>query len=402
VNRTPLREAAVDVLVAGAGPAGCAAAAAASRAGATVALLDGRPDSAAPGRPDFRVGEGAAPGTPELIDEVFGSGSEAFTPDAHVRCPSIVSAWGGSRPSVTEHLGNPLGVAWNLDRRRFDADLRAAAQRLGAGLHRCAKVSAARHEATGWTVAFSGPEREAALRARMVIDASGRGARVARLQGVRKHHLDRLVGLWAVWSVDDHDQGSSTFVEATANGWWYSVLLGAQRRIVVHLTDADLLPTGRLERDQLAASATGLDLIGSVLRQSAAPRIVFGPKQTSARSGWLDRFGGQAWLSAGDAAATFDPLSGRGITAALLTGRGAGLAAAALLDGDEETLEGHEDALGRILVDGIQQRQDAYRAEQRWSGAEFWSRRQQLPDEIWQMMPVGSSDPLKPAPRAIS
>jgi len=172
------------------------------------------------------------------------------------------------------------------------------------------------------------------------------------------------------------------YIEAVPRGWWYSVLLPGQRRMVVHLTDADLLPTDPQARLSLAESARRLDLIGSALEESGAPRIVFGPKVCSARSGWLDRFGGAAWLSAGDAACSFDPLSGRGIVAALLTGRSAGLGAASLLAGEDGQTEvnGHDDALAAMLVDALVERTDAYRAEMRWPEEEFWSRRHRLPD----------------------
>lgn len=376
--------AAVDVVVVGGGPAGSAAAAEIARAGSSVALLDAATDDSAAARPQFRIGEGAAPGVPQLIQEIFGEGTEAFSPDAHVRCPSIVSAWGDAQPAAVDHMLNPLGVAWNLDRARFDADLRVGARRLGADLRSGAKVTMAERGNAGWKVGYtSSPEGTAEIRARALIDASGRGARVARLQGERKRHLDRLVALWAVWRVDVADQDSSTYIEAVRGGWWYSVLLPAHRRMVVYLTDADLLPGTDEQRLALAESAPGLDLIGPVLRKNAAPRIVFGAQLSSARSGWLERFGGPGWLSAGDAAASFDPLSGRGITVALLSGREAGLAAASLAYGRESAgsdVERHDELVAQILVDAVVQRTDAYRAETRWPDEEFWRRRHQLPD----------------------
>jgi flavin-dependent dehydrogenase len=106
----------------------------------------------------------------------------------------------------------------------------------------------------------------------------------------------------------------------------------------------------------------------------------------SARTGWLDRAGGAAWLAAGDAACTFDPLSGRGIVAALLTGRTAGRAADALLSGTDGGAEAdrHRDAIGSMLVDALLERADVYGAERRWWDAAFWSRRRRLPEEIWE------------------
>ncbi len=368
---------AVDVVVVGAGPAGCAAAAAAVGAGASVALLHYAPGDRSGARPAFRVGEGAAPGTPQLINEIFGK-TDGFHAGAHLSCPSIVSAWGRSQPAVVDHMLNPLGHAWSLDRSRFDSDLRAAAERLGVDVRSGAKAGIAERAAGGWTIAFSDADRGAdSIRGRVVIDASGRAGRVAQQQGTRKRHLDRQVALWAVWAVDERDQSSSLYIEAVRDGWWYSALLPGQRRMVVYLTDADLLPADLPERLGLAESARRLDLIGSVLGVSDRPRLVFGPRLTSARTGWLERFSGPGWLSAGDAACTYDPLSGRGMIAALLSGRTAGLAAAALVDGEDAqaAVDRHEQDLAAMVEDGLLQRADTYRAEPRWPESEFWTRR---------------------------
>ena len=328
----------VDVAVVGAGAAGCAAAATLARAGRSVLLLDARLDG-------FRVGEGAPPGLGRLLEEIFGAG--AFDSGAHIPCPSIVSAWGSPEPGVVEHVLNPLGHAWNLDRKRFDADLRSAAARLGVELR-------------------EGRYPVDAPPARLVIDASGRGARFARRQGARTRHLYRLVSLWAVWTAE-HDQDARLHLEAVEHGWWYSVLLPGGRRMVMYLTDADLLPD---DRAGLAESARGLDLIGPLLRG----HIVAGPGVCSARTSRLEPFAGDGWLAAGDAACAFDPLSGRGIVAALLTGRSAGLGADGLLSG-RSAGEEHEQLLSALFADTLAEREETYAAETRWPESPFWARR---------------------------
>ena len=120
----------------------------------------------------------------------------------------------------------------------------------------------------------------------MVVDATGRGARVGHLLGARQRHLDHLVALWAVWSVDPHDQRAATHVEAVEGGWWYSTLLPGARRMVVFLTDADLMPTGPPGRRELAHSARLLPLIGSLLELSDRPGVVHEPRLAAARSEW--------------------------------------------------------------------------------------------------------------------
>jgi flavin-dependent dehydrogenase len=369
---------AVDVVVVGAGPAGCAAAAAAARTGAAVALLGHTPGVRSGDRTDFRVGEGAPPGISQLIEEIFGRGIGAFSADAHLSSPSIVSAWGSPEPAVVDHMLNPLGHAWCLDRGRFDSDLRAAAERLEVDVHLGAKVRAVRGSAGAWEVDSTDHHgRAGTLRGRAVVDASGRGARVAQHQGARKRHLDRQVALWSVWQVAERDRSASLYLEAVPGGWWYSALLPGQRRIVVHLTDADLLPAAPGDRVGLAESARSLELIGAVLGVGERPRLVSEPRVTSARTGWLERFAGPGWLAAGDAAVTSDPLSGRGMVTALLSGRTAGLAAAKVADGGDAgpAIDHHEQQLTAVLEDTLLQRTDTYRAELRWSDSEYWARR---------------------------
>jgi flavin-dependent dehydrogenase len=363
-----------EVAVVGGGPAGCAAAAAASGQGATVVLLD--PLAAPELETAPRVGETAAPGTPRLIAEIFGTeGDTAFTADRHLTCPGTVSAWGSGRPTVTDHLLNPLGGAWNLDRGRFDDDLRRAVVRLGAEV-RPAKVATAERDSDGWVLGTP-TGRPHRIRADVVIDASGRGARVARQLGARQIHGDHLVALWSRWLVDEADQSASTYIESVEGGWWYSTLLPAGCRVVAHLTDPDLVPTGGLARRDLVLSARELPLIGELLGASGEPTLAGEARVTVARSSRLDHVVGPGWLATGDAAFTVDPLSGRGMVSALLTGRAAGESAVALLAGNAHPgVSAYTHLMSELHHDGITRQAEAYEAEGRWPEAPFWRRRQ--------------------------
>jgi flavin-dependent dehydrogenase len=362
-----------DVAVVGGGPAGCAAAAAASGDGATVVLLEPLADPERVRAP--KVGESAAPGTPHLIAEIFGSeGDNAFTADRHLLCPGTVSAWGSARPTVTDHVLNPLGGGWNLDRRAFDDDLRHAVVRLGVEI-RGAKLVSAEREPRG-LVLRTAAGRPQQLVVDMVIDASGRGARAARQLGARQFHSDHLVALWSLWLVDQADQLASTYVESVEGGWWYSTLLPGNRRVVAHLTDPDLLPTSGVGRQDLALSAQALPLIGELLCQKGKATLAGEPRVTVARSSRLDMVVGPGWLATGDAAYSIDPLSGRGIASALLTGRAAGETARAMIAGDT-----HGDAMAypqlidELHRDGFTRQTEAYEDERRWPQAPFWRRR---------------------------
>ena len=76
------------------------------------------------------------------------------------------------------------------------------------------------------------------------------------------------------------------------------------------------------------------------------------PRGADAGSARLDRFVGDGWVAAGDAALSFDPLSSQGMLTALYTGMKAGQALSAHLAGDGGALEAYADAR-RTLVDEL-------------------------------------------------
>jgi flavin-dependent dehydrogenase len=90
----------------------------------------------------------------------------------------------------------------------------------------------------------------------------------------------------------------------------------------------------------------------------------------------LDRPAGAGWIATGDAAVSFDPLSSQGIVTALLMGREAGFALAAMLgEGDPELLVRYGAEYARLLEDHLRLRAAYYGQERRWPDAPFWARR---------------------------
>jgi flavin-dependent dehydrogenase len=353
----------VDVVVAGAGPAGCAAAVGLARAGWRVLLAD--PSLSGPRR--LKIGETLpAVATVALRDL-------ALPPLEHagVATPSrgTCAAWGGARPLERDAIGDPHGHGWHLDRARFDAWLQEQARAAGAEL--CAErvVAGARARSAPLELQLgSSPERT--VRCRWVVDASGRRAAVARGQGARRERRDRLVAIYAALATGPHDLDARIRVEATPSGWWYSARAGGQR-IIALLTDADLVePAWR----SCAGFAAELDATRHVV-PGGQRTFTAAPATTAAHGARLAPAAGDGWLAVGDAALAFDPLSSQGILNALVTGLDGARAVDASLRGDADAVAGYAQRLARVWSAYEINRARAYALERRWAHAPFWARR---------------------------
>ena len=321
----------------GGGPAGCAAAATLARTGRSVVLVVDRRSHRT-----FGVGEGGPPGLDRAVNDVFGHGT--FVPTDHLRSLANRAAWGSSELVRTDFMFNPFGTGWHLDRVAFDASLLAAA------------------EAAGATVRTSLDGSQAML-APVVIDASGRRAHHARHRGAHRIAGDRLIAALTTYPRAGTDDDATTTVEAVEIGWWYTCPIPHHRRVVAFLTDGDLLAS------ELRTSA-GFDRDAHRTTQIApllGPAAPMAPLVVAAGTAHLEPPCGDGWLSVGDAAASFDPLSSQGILTAVLMGREAARCV------DDPTAYA---ARYRAIVAHYEaERRATYRLEERWPTAPFWTRR---------------------------
>ena len=354
-----------DVVIAGGGPAGSAAALVLARAGRRVLLAD----DSAPGA--FRIGEGLAPAARRILREL--GVLERVAADGHLPCPGNTSAWGSPELASTDFIFNPDGPGWHLDRARFDASLRAAAREAGAVVREGVRMAGAERAGGGWRVSLA--EGEAACCA-WLVDATGRRAALARRHGAARVQDDALVAFFARFRAPDAsaDRDARTMVEAAPDGWWYTARVPEGRRVVAFLTDGDLADRALLEPAEFARRLTGTEHVVDAL---AAHGYAFEerPRGADAGSARLDRVAGDGWLAAGDAAVSFDPLSSQGILTALYTGMRAGEAVAAHLAGDAGALDAYAARLEEVYATYLQNRLEFYGYEARWADHPFWARR---------------------------
>lgn len=375
-----------DVAIVGAGPAGSAAALALLQRGVErVCVVDaGRPPGA------VAIGETIPPDARVLLDRL-GVWRE-FLAEEHEVCFGSCSAWGSAELGYNDFLLNPHGHGWHLDRARFDALLRGQAAARGAVRFENARLSGVElgdgdGEGDGGIVAGASeaPVRleltdehggTRTIAARFAIDASGPRGALARRLGAREQRLDRLTFLYGFFDATAARSSSRlTLLEAAEHGWWYLAALPGQRLAVALASDAELVRSGALAEvaswQALLATTThvaerlqGCQLLPGGLTARAAPSFL------------LDRSAGPRWLAVGDAAATYDPLSGQGIYQALVGGLEAGEQLAAALDAGRTLDASLAAATASRFAAYLEQRNHFYALERRWPASAFWQRRQ--------------------------
>jgi flavin-dependent dehydrogenase len=169
------------------------------------------------------------------------------------------------------------------------------------------------------------------------------------------------------------DRDTRTLIEATAAGWWYSTPLPDHGQVAVFMTDADEVKNAQADlaaylREQLRDAPLTRNRTGGI---SVGARIAVFPAMTYA----YPQVHGANWLLAGDAASTWDPLSGQGICKALESGLKAARAIDLVLAGDDCELEEYSQWTHAQFDGYLRTRAKYYAAEQRWPDAPFWRRR---------------------------
>jgi flavin-dependent dehydrogenase len=352
-----------DIAVVGAGPAGSIAALVLSRAGLRVMQFGAENASA------NRRGETIASGVGACLSRL-GIGIET-RPEAFSQVTGFLSRWGSSREIYKPAFVTPDAPVFCINRTAFDVGLVSAAAGAGASVSGERVISLDVAASGGWNVTL-GTGR--VIRARFVIDASGRGARFARRAGANIRVFDHLVAVSFVLKPDEDDSDQCVVVEAGPNGWLYSALEPSGHRIITFFTDADISSNSTTSR---STGVFGSVLAGSdtVARYAREDRVVQRHRWPAASLA-LDHAYVAGILALGDAAMTRDPLSSQGIAAAMEDAEAAASVVAVNLDGDlEEALRSHEAQSRQRLVSYLRTRRSYYSSEARWTDRPFWSRR---------------------------
>jgi flavin-dependent dehydrogenase len=355
------KERGCDVAVVGSGPAGAAIAIALARKGLSVAVLSRS-------RTGPAIGETVPP---SIIRPLARLGLwESFLAAGHAQADGTVVAWGEQQPFENDYVFNAYGPGWHIDRDDFDAMLVSAARDAGADIYPCRVRACLPIEGSGWMLSTSGSGDTANLRARWVVDATGRAGWLSRRRGATRHSLDRLVSLVKFLPANSIRE-TRTLIEASEFGWWYAARLPRNRAVVAYFSDADLLPPDKrahaaLWRDRFARTG----IIADICKDSPDHGLHY----FAASSARMLPCGGARWIAVGDAASCYDPLSGQGITKALTSASNAAECIFERLDDGAEP-KAFCEMVGRDFDQYLQFRNAHYARETRWQDGVFWHRR---------------------------
>jgi flavin-dependent dehydrogenase len=357
-----------DVVVLGAGPAGCATALSLAQNGVARILL------VAPTRdPDFRVGESVPPDIRVPLD-ALGLWDE-FLRQGHETCLGSCASWGTAALGYNDFLFNPLGPGWHLDRARFDQFL--ARQAIERGVEICdgMRFEAAQRLPQGGFQLRLGGDQVRIADARFVVDATGPRACFARRMGARRDFLDQLLCVVGFFSLSDPARFSRlTMLEAVEYGWWYAAKLPNARLAVVAASDSRFIKQAALHsRDGFLAHLATTTHIAAAVGDGRL--IEEGQLTCAAPSFRLDPMVGDGWLAVGDAACAFDPISSQGIHKALADGRQAGRAIADYLCAGEGALRAYQSSIVARFEQYRRSRGYFYDLEKRWPASPFWKKR---------------------------
>lgn len=374
-----------DVIIAGAGPAGCAAALTLCRAGWSVALVDTPADTR------FKIGE-SLPGAALRLLRALGIPhlGDLLPAAAYAPCYANVSAWGQEQWVYTDAILNPEGGGWHLDRVQFETALRQRVLDAGATFidAQVTNIEAVKNSPRFQVLIASKRSGDAVkqLESDRLIDATGRRFFIGRKLGGQRIQTNRQVAVSGWFSAAQEPPDHTTKIKSVAEGWWYSSRLPNNVRVVsFHGLPAAVAPL--VHRADLFTEY--FNQIG-MLPIPLAPSQLLAPLRTA--DAGVSRAvcaGGPGWLAVGDAAFASDPLSSQGMFFALYSGLRA--AEIMLKHSPIDCLTAYQRCIDRVFEASQRQRQYFYKTELRFFHNPYWEAMRNI-----ETTPIGHAESLAP------
>jgi flavin-dependent dehydrogenase len=308
-----------DVIVIGGGPAGTTLAALLQRHGHACLVLNSSTF------PRYHIGESLIPQTYGTLERL---GLLAKMRASHFPVKHSVRFVGRSGAEAepfyfSETIEGERAQTWQVERSEFDQMCLDLALEEGADVHmgaRVHKVLFESEQAVGATVQFDGDERPRTIRARVVVDASGRATVLGKQLGLKEAvpHLNKA-SIWSYYRGGERregiDAGETTVLMIEDRGWfWYIPLPDDLVSVGVVASPEYLFDESQDFEKVFMREVQRCRPLYSLLEKAHRIDEVRGIR----RLAYLNRkVVGDGWVMIGDAAGFLDPIYSSGLFLAL-------------------------------------------------------------------------------------
>ncbi len=310
------QDAVVDVVIIGAGPAGLTAALRLRQLGYRIRLIESSAQW-----PRFNIGEALTPGIKNII-EMLGATDALANVNYLTNIPTCLR-WQEQEPQWLKASGSAI-----VNRAQFDAALLVHAQQQGIDIARPASVQSITGAADDWTITLLNNGISQTVKARFIVDASGRN-------GHRQFPCaERLSALWIEIRNENIAAGihNTTRVEALEHGWLWGSALPDNRYRIMWVGDPRSPRKHNPKQPQqwLATQCASSHLFNSLASVTPTQPL----KGCAATPGFAFDSWQDGRIKIGDAAFSLDPVSSSGVEKAMRFSLIAAVAIHTQLSGD--------------------------------------------------------------------
>ena len=307
-----------DVAIIGGGPAGSTAAALLAQAGRRVILFEREKF------PRFHIGESLLPFSMKAFTRL--GLHEKFSRAGFIKKygGEIIGACSenGTKFYFKDGYRSQTDHAYQVTRGDFDKVLLDHARESGAHVHEQTAVDGIDFSHDGIQLGVRSDGSFRSVRARYLVDASGRNSVLGRQFKIKKtyDHLQKL-SIFAhyegVWRRDGID-GTLTVLVRAVDRWFWLIPLSAERTSVGVVLDSETFRKSKLSAEDFLEQALA-EQPTIAKRMTNARRVtkVYLEADFSYRSA---RLYGDRWLLTGDAAGFIDPIFSSGVFLAVFSG----------------------------------------------------------------------------------
>ena len=316
-----------DVVVVGGGPAGSTAAAALARGGRSVVLLE------RDAFPRFHIGESLLASVNDVL--------EAIGATDLIRNAKFPEKWGATFMTPdggVERFADfaissevPAPQTWQVPREQFDEMLLRHAASCGADVRERHRVGDITFDPSGvevrYRVSRAGQDAtapEATIRARMLIDASGRASLLARHYALRVDepglaNVAVFSHFAGVPRAEGRRAGDIRIVARTDGGWFWLIPISNELMSVgAVLPQQAFLAQPRIDHGELLTRLIADTPAVATLMAHAERRW---PVRVERDFSYAStRYAGDRWITVGDAGSFLDPVFSSGVAIALESG----------------------------------------------------------------------------------